>query len=553
MKNINSLQNLIKTASIFENISGAKAYMIKRFASRKRVAPEQLTDQDKATALEDNDYRAIIQLIGQSHGYAMAFVKLRFEHGATIDQLKELFDLLVSDSNLARQLQMGVDQYASTPKGETINGVNPFEALMDDIRKIEVRRKAKWVVDELPGNLRRGFREASPENQQRLLNAATMINDLGVEVRKRLLAKARAFSTIDEFIEFAVNYVKGYSNNDIATKMAKIEELEPEAGILYADDKYLMLSARTEKAQKDLCAVANWCINRGSFNNASYGGGAIQINTFDFTKDATDPNHLIGTTISYDGRVTYSHDINDRNIKTTADPAEHFRKFDYPEQMIRVLLSTLPIEAVVKKVVTDLQLDKKKPVEIFEDIIKSSYYVDTQNNEAATKVIMSILMERLAPVMEREAILSKYLKLGAISEFSAKLFNVLLNDATQAERDQVFAKNEEIYALLNTIKNRGNTNLSAAMQNVLSAKDAVVDILQRGVTEAVAMAEPAVKPRPTTAPPKTRPNTPSRPSPIPTKKPAVEPVPKAEAEDVVKRLFAEAEKMGINVKTIIKK
>jgi hypothetical protein len=77
--------------------------------------------------------------------------------------------------------------------------------------------------------------------------------------------------------------------------------------------------------------------------------------------------------------------------------------------------------------------------------------------------------------------------------------------------------------------------------------------LDQGITEAVAMAEPAVKPNPTIAPPTTKPSTPSRPSPIPTKKPAVEPVPKAEAEDVIKRLESELQKSGMDLKTLISK
>ena len=554
MKNVNSLKGLIKAASVFENISGAKAYMIKFYAAKNRINPEQLTDEDKAKALANDDYKAIIQLIGNAHGYAMAFVKFRFEHGATLEQLKQLLELLNADNSIARNLPMNIDQYASKERGEQINGVNPFEALMDDIRKIEVRRKAKWIVDELPGNLRRSFRELPADQQQKLFNAATQMNDLGDDVKRRLLAKARAFATIEEFIEYAANYVKGYSNNDIASKMAKIEELEPEAGILYADDRYLMLSARTEKAQKDLCSVANWCINRGSFNNKSYGGGAIQINTFDFGLDPTDPNHLIGTTINYEGnQVTYSHDINDRSVKTTSNIADHFRQFGYPEAMIRVLLATLPIESVIKKVVTDMQLDRRNPVDIFEDIIKSSYYVDTENNDAASKVIMQILMERLAPLMGRSSILAKYLKLGAVSQFSAKLFNVLIPDATAEELQSVLNKNQEVYKLLEIIRTRQEANLSQAMRKVLNAREEVMNILSNKITEALAMAEPAVKPKPTIAPPTTKPSTPSRPSPIPTKKPATDPAPKAEAEDVIKRFEAELAKRNIDIKTIIKK
>lgn len=553
MKNFDSLKNLLKTSSVLENVSAAKAYMMKRFATQKRIAPNQMTEEDKAEALNNREYREIIQLIGNAHGYAGAFTKFHFEHGASIEDLKALMAALIEDPSIPRNLPMSIDHFANTPKGERINGVNPFEALNDSIRNIEVRRKAKWIVDDLPGDLRRSFREASPEDQQKLLNIGTMLNTQGEEVKKRLMAKARAFGNLAEFMTFAENYVKGYSNNDIASKMQKIEELEPEAGILYADDRYLMLSARTEKAQKDLCGIANWCINRGSFNNKSYGGGAIQINTFDFNRAATDPLHLLGTTISYEGQVTYSHDINDKNVKFTSDIAEHFRRFGYPESMIKVLLASLPVEAVIKKVITDLGLDNKSPITIVEDIIKSSYVINTEGNDAASKVIMSILMERLRPVISREDLFKLYSRMGAVGEFSAKLFNILFPDATEEERRVVMAKNEEIYNLITTIQTRRGAKISASMEYVLSVKDKVMEILNRGITEALAMAEPATKPAPTIAPPTTRPSTPSRPSPIPTKRPKVEPAPKAEAEDVIKRFEEEAKKHGLDIKTMLSK
>jgi len=547
MKRFESFKNLIQNKPMFENISGAKALMFKKYAELKRIDPAQMTEEDKRDALNRQEYRDLIATIGNNHGYAVAFLKFHLIHRVPYSELKNLLEILTSDANIARSLRMTVDQYANEKE---VNGVNPFEALMDDIHSIELRRASKWIIDALPGNLRRAIKEMPAEEQQRLLNAAKIMNDLGQEVKDRLLKKARAFSDPMDFIEYAENYVKGYSNSDITSKMEKIEELEPEAGVLYADDRYLMLSARTEKAQKDLCSVANWCINRGSFNNSSYGGGAIQINTFDFTKPPTDPLHLVGTTISYDGRVTYSHDINDTNKKFTDNIEEHFRRYGYPEQMIKVLKATLPIETVIKKVVTSLQLDRKGPIEVLEDIIKSSYTVNTENNESATNVIMSILMDRIAPAIRRDDIIARYLKLGVLSQFSARLFTTLITDLTPEEKANQIAKNEEIYSFLKgVVRKQGAPSVSPALKNVLDAEDSVMQTL-RGINENLVMAEPSTKP--TIAPPTTRPSTPSRPSPIPTKRPAVNPQPKAEAEDVIKRFYREAEAAGINIETLLK-
>lgn len=64
-------------------------------------------------------------------------------------------------------------------------------------------------------------------------------------------------------------------------------------------------------------------------------------------------------------------------------------------------------------------------------------------------------------------------------------------------------------------------------------------------------AQPATKP--TTAPPKTTPATPSRPSPIRRDKPAVKPKPQAKIEDVVKKLMAELKKKSEPFELDIKK
>lgn len=547
MKSFKTFENLIQSKLVMENISAAKAFMMKRLADRLRVRTvNELTDEQKADALNDAAYKAIIEMIGNDHGLAFAFVKFHFVHRASLEDLKSFYDTLKADPGLKNQLPMSIEQFANS---ETVNGVNSFEALNDALHKIELKRKSKWIIDELPGDIRRQVRAAGPEEQQKLLNVATILNDQGEEVKKRLLAKSRAFSDAATFIEFAENYAKGYSNSDITSKMEKIEELEPEAGILYADDRFLMLSARTEKAQKDLCSVANWCINRGSFNNASYGGGAIQINTFDFGRAATDPLHLLGTTISYEGRVTYSHDINDHSVVKSSDPAEHFRQHGYPEAMIRVLMKTLPIEAVIKKVVTNLQLDRKRPIEIFEEIVKSSYSINTEDNAAATKVIMAILLERIAPSISKDEIFDKYMKLGVLSEFSANLFNTLLGNIEPAKKQQIIEKNRETYDFLKRMAQKNSSAGNAVLQRVLASEEKVFQLLNQAANESMVMAEP----KPVVAPPTTKPQTPSRPSPIPTKKPSVSPQPKAEADEVVNRFLEILADRNIDPKTFIKK
>lgn len=525
-----------------ENIKAAKQYMLKRFAQAKGVSIEEIGPDDQARIFGNDDYKKVIELIQPLPGYAYTFVKFRFEHRVSIEQLKELLEKIKTNSQFLGELSMPIIEF---PNQEKVNGVPPFEALMDEFNLIETRRKAKWILNELPGNLRRAARELPKEDLQRLFNAATIMNDLGEEVKTRLLKKAKAFTDPMDFVVYAENYVKGYLNSDVQSKIDKLEELEPEGSVIYADDRYLMLSARTEKAQKELCSVANWCINRGSFNNRSYGGGAVQINTFDFGLPPTDPHHLIGTTISYDGKVTYSHDINDRSVKETDNIEKHLKKFGYPDKMINTLIKVFPIEAMIKKVITELNLDNKSPIQVLDSVIKASYKVNPEDDQDSARVILNILMERIAPAVKEEDIIALYMKFGVMSIFSAKLFNMLLHNIDPQTRSEVI---QNAKAILDEIKGYASTGLFKYPQllNAVKSEPKILELLGESVVNEFYAAEPAIKE------PTTKPKVTPRPGPIPVKKPSVNPEPSATAEDVVNAFLAELKKLGTTPEEFLK-
>jgi len=525
-----------------ENVQAAKQYMLKRFAQAKGIEVSQITPEDQARVFANEDYKKVLQLIQPLPGYAATFVRFRFDHRVSFEQLQQLLDKIKANSQFLGELSIPIIEF---PNQERVNGVPAFEALMDEFNQIETRRKAKWILNELPGNLRRAARELPKEDLQRLFNAATIMNDLGEEVKVRLLKKAKAFTDPMDFVVYAENYVKGYLNSDVQSKINKLEELEPEGSVIYADDRYLMLSARTEKAQKELCSVANWCINRGSFNQRQYGGGAVQINTFDFGLPPTDPHHLIGTTISYDGKVTYSHDINDHSVKTTDDITKHLEKFGYPEKMIKTLLTVFPIEAMIKKVITELNLDKKSPIQVLDSVIKASYKVNPEDDQESARVILNILMERIAPAVKEEEIIALYMKFGVMSIFSAKLFNMLLPNIDPQTRAEII---QNAKAILDEIKGYASTGLFKYPQllNAVKSEPKIIELLGESIVNEFYAAEPAIKE------PTTKPRVTPRPGPIPTKKPSVKPEPSATAEDVIKRFEMELKKLGTTPKEFLK-
>jgi hypothetical protein len=441
---IESFQGWVKEEAVLnENVKEAKAFMINRFAKSKGIQPNEVSPEEQAKLLNNEDFKQVLQLVQNEPGYAGAFVKFRFEHRVPLDKLKTMLELIKKNKPFLSELTMPVIEF---PNHERVNGVHPFEALEDEFRKIETRRKSKWIIDALPGNLRRGVKALSKEDMQRLLNAATLMNDLGDEIKTRLLAKASGYTDPMDFITFTENYVKGYLNADIQKIIDKVEDLEPEGSIIYADDSYLMISCRTENAQKQLCSIATWCINKGSFNNKEYGGGAVQINTFNLSLPPTDPLYLLGTTISYEGKVTYSHDINDDKVFFTDDVRKHFEKFGYPEAMVNTLVKIFPLEALIKKVVTSLNLDKNKPIDVLLDVIKSSYTINPDEDQDASRVVLNILMERIAPAVSEDELVNLYKRFGILSTFSAKLFNMLLPNLDAVKKAEVIEGVKSIFA-----------------------------------------------------------------------------------------------------------
>lgn len=539
MKLIESFKGwkLIQESKVNENVQAAKAYMQKMEAARLRKDPRDLTPEEKDRALTNRDYLKVLDVVKANPGYAYAFVKFHFDQKVPISQLKQFIDELPRKKHIIQQLPQAVDYYANLEVQD--GGIKGFEAMNDAIRTIERAKEAKWIVDKLPKPLRDQYRSSSPDKQAILINAAHSLTELGPEIISRLFQKIASMSnwSIDDVIEYISSYLKGYSNLGMKQKIAEIEALEPEAGIIYQDEQYLVLSARTENSQKRLCSVANWCINRGSFS--SYATDAVQMNIFNFGIEPTDPNFLIGTTIRYTGKVRTTHDVNDKYIQKSDEPSENLRKLGYPEKLIRGVLAALPTEMLIKKVVYDLKLDKLEPDAVIINIIKQGYLIDPFQNQEALSVILEIVRTRIKSRLTRKQVTDLYTKFGVLSKFSATLLNELLPDLSPVEKKEIYDSTLSIFSEIKSIAEVDPGLMSPQLKNVLDQEQAVLAELglSSDAVNEFRMAEPAVKPKPTTAPPKTRPQT--RPGPIPTKQPFKQPEPaKADAEDVIKRLKA---------------
>lgn len=553
MRIIESFSNWKNSISIDENIAASKIYMQKKLATILKKPVSELTPEETAKALTNKDYIKILDIVKETPGYAMAFVKFYFDQGITLDQLAELANTLKTKKHIIQQLPNSVDYYAGLETGS--DNITGFEKLNDAIRTIERAKEVKWFIDRLPRGLRDQYRALPAEKQAGIINTAHQLSDLGKQAIDRLFDKIKAFnnSTIEELMDYVSKYLSGFSNLGMKSKIDAIEALEPEAGIIYSDDRYLVMSIRTENAQKQLCSVANWCINRGSFSG--YANDAVQLNIFDFGKDSSDPLFLTGTTIYYTGKVRTAHDINDLAIKKSDNPAAHFKELGYPDQLINAITDQFATESVIKKVVYDLGLDSKKPIDVLKGIIMQSYGMPADSNPESLAIVLDIVESRIKQQLTKEDVITLYLQYGVLSGISAKLLKLVADDITPDEMNQIIKATLGKFEIVHrAIKQSPQFATEPKIANVLSQEKSVLRELglnpeslseiaesldpdyYQGLVEFL-MAEPAVAPTIAPTKPKTRPFTPSRPSPVPTKRPFKTPEPaKAQAEDVIKRL-----------------
>lgn len=440
---------------ISENVAAAKVYIQKDYAKKKSLDYKDLTPEQKNDALNNASYKRIIDLIGNHHGYAGPFVKFHFEQGVPISgrsgddseirDLSALLKVLLTKKHIVPRLPMKLEQYSSLEKEGALTG---FEKLTDAIRTIQRADGAKWLIDRLPSNLRDQYRKMGKEDQNSLINAAYSLDEYGKEITDRLLDKIKAMSSwnISKVIDYINEYLSGYSNSGMKKKMNEIKKLEPQAGILYFDDKYLAISVRTEEAQRKLCSIANWCINRGHFK--IYKNKAVQINIFDYMKDLTDPLFLTGTTIGYDGKVTASHDINDDSIIKSKDYMEHFKSLGYPDYVLKALAEKIPLEIISSEIMEEIGInhrlnDVRKIVQKLVELKKKSISGEVSDEywNKAIEVVSSIIKENIETY--RNPLIKIFIDLGIVSYTALSIFNYLIDNVTKEEAKKIIDRTEE--------------------------------------------------------------------------------------------------------------
>ena len=472
-----------------ENVKAAKQELIKRYVEQNKI--EEITPEVEQKAVDNRAYNKIREIVKGNDGYVYAFLLFYLDHKASIDNLEELYNKIKSNAGALNTLPMTIEEYS---KQELVNGVNPFEALMDQFYNIEERRKYRWIIDKVNGDLRRSIKTMSPEDIEKLYKAAKLIDkadeeagdftdpDTGRTTNNRisLLVKSNAFSDGKEYLDWVEKMADGVSNSDVLSKVNALRALQPEAGILYNKGGYLAMSIRTEHAQKELCSVANWCINRGSWG--SYGGLAntLQYNIFNFNLPVTNLLHITGTTISESGKIRNSHNKNDDPIIKSSDPYEHFTKLGYPEDLAKALVTSIPVENQIKEILTGLKIDLLDQGEVLISLVKTTYMIDLDAEKAIRNVIIGIIRDQLSKKLSRSTILELFLKYGVLSTFSARILNILIPDLADSEKTSLLNFNDQIFNEMRTLLRQHGTKKFPSIPGKLKNAEQIKDIIISG-------------------------------------------------------------------------
>ena len=452
MNGVLSFAQWAKSSSINENVKAAKSYLIKKYADINQI--EEITPEVEQAALNNRAYKNIRELLKGNDGYVYAFVKFNLDHATSLTDLTDLYTKIKENAGSLTSLPMTIEEYS---KQESVHGLNPFEALRDALNKISNQRKYKWVIEKVNGTLRRAIKQSFNETQlDELYDAAKLIDDADEKLnilptdeksnRRTLLKATNRYSNPLEYLEYVKSSAEGAADTDISEKINSIRAIQPQAGILYYKNKRLVISVRTESAQKSICTnVSNWCINDWAWKNyAGKNPESLQINIYDFNLSPTDHMFTTGTTIDQQGRVDVSNNKANHNIAKSTDVQAHFSGLGYPEDLVNAIVSKIPLEQEIKKILTSLGVDNAKAADVLNTLVKVTYRLDLEANDDLRNVIVGILEDELSNSLSREEIFNVYIKSGVNSIFSARILNILMPNLTDEEKTKILNKNDQL-------------------------------------------------------------------------------------------------------------
>lgn len=495
MKN-QSFRTFFDIEPLMENVQDAKSYLIKRYAEKTNTKASDIDDETKKNITNNPKFLEIKDLMDKNKmpGNTLPFLMFRIDQGATIDQMEEIIELLKDNKNNLNSLPMTIIEYAKIDrknkgnKEENGDDHRPgWEILRDDLSNIERKRKLKNFIDRLTPRMKEYVtKKASTKQLEKLEEISSQLKlmpksdegreawdsffypDLGVlNDFGKVKGRMGSYDDIQTYAEYkdpskaldgiifdAEQFIEKWGEDEDAT-IARIKDIGPQAGIIYAKDGFLIMSARTPDAQRLVCSETGWCI-RTDTTFWSYSTGRVQINVINNNIPTSEENSLVGITTNKNGTVHVEYNRPNRRVSYpgggsyTGKPAsELLKRIGVPQEGIEAFEKKFPTEADIKIALELFFRDSEKltPTDIITSLLKFNRgFLSGSMSEEHWERISSLVSEIVSEIkgLTSEDFLTVFLggkrsdSIGGVySEASWNIFDKLVGTnytKTQIER-----------------------------------------------------------------------------------------------------------------------
>ncbi len=336
---------------IFENVQAAKDFMLKMQSEMSKKAASELSNEEKERALRHPDFEAIKKMLAKNPGWTLAFTRFHFLENASLAQLQELFDDLMSKRQILGNLPQPVEAYSKIVDKKDSDDKRPgWERLTDDLIILERKQKLKKFYNEMTADQKALFDKATAEQLDQLTEIANQFEAKGPEAFKMFVKSISRYKNLDALIDAATEFVSQYGKG-FEELFNKIQELGSQVGVLYYKDGYFIFSTRSQDAIKKLCGDASWCIVSSSNHFWNYSGGRVQVNAFNFNLPVTDDLSLIGMTVEPNGKIYAAYNRPNRSISSMGSTyKEILKNAGFPQDAIESVDKKFDDEVNIKLV-----------------------------------------------------------------------------------------------------------------------------------------------------------------------------------------------------------
>lgn len=268
------------------------------------------------------------EMLQRNQGWVYNFTVFHFGEEIPMEELTALYKLLIDNRDLLDRLPQTVDKYFE------------YEKLVDDLENVGRYRKAKALLNEIPGEVKREAENASVAMKKKIEDLAFEFYALKPELQKNFIKKIARYRTLLSLTRALETYIKASAGANLSGFVDKVADANRRFGekrgaeilFLNEDTQKMIIELKSWEACKALCSNTSWCIASSSSQWNNYVGGdsvfTKQYIILDFSLSPTDNYSIIGITVNSDNRFRASHlkddsSIQEANVRKRLDAEEN--------------------------------------------------------------------------------------------------------------------------------------------------------------------------------------------------------------------------------------